>query len=227
MKLFKMNKRGVKSTPGAQSCSEVTTRQSNGSLLMDEASLTPPQEPPHMEPVPPHMEPVPPHMAPVPPHMPPAPPHMPPAPPHFRNAKIHVDFDDEDLQILPMIFGNEGDAYANAEIICSDAPDEMRVQFIQLLSVIKTVLSHTDPNTLHTEGAEANNTHIDALRQKLREGCSRYPSPGLGSGVEKLYEKLYGDRAWEFLEVLWKAPKEPPIISRMIAYLSDLCQKGA
>ena len=205
MKLFKMKKNAMNSKLEAQSCDEAPMLQFDGSRPL-EGTCPPPPPLPHTAPLPPHMS---------------------PAPPHFRNAKIHVDFDDEDLQILPLIFGNEGDAYAIAESIVADAPDEMRVQFIQLLSVIKTVLSHIDSNTIHTETSEASDAHIDAMRQKLRKGCSRYPSPGLGSGAEELFEKLYNDKALEFLEALWKAPKEPPIISRMIAYLSDLCQKGA
>ena len=142
-------------------------------------------------------------------------------PPHLRNS-INVDLDEDDLMLLPLIFGNQEDAYASVALICSRAPAEMKVQFIQLMELIKTTARRIGFEVLCSEIQD------DSVEEVIVEHGDRtgYPHACLGPGAKVLYEKLYGDRASEYLRVLWCCgPKEPPIISRMIAYLNELLQR--
>lgn len=60
-------------------------------------------------------------------------------PPHERKALMQVEFDESDWKILSEVFGDEDTALAAAEII-REAPPEIQILAIQLMSIIEEVL---------------------------------------------------------------------------------------
>lgn len=59
-------------------------------------------------------------------------------PPHERKALMHVDFDENDWNLLKEVFGDEDTAVAASEIII-EAPPEIQILVIQLMNIIKEV----------------------------------------------------------------------------------------
>lgn len=141
-----------------------------------------------------------------------------PVPPHLRSAKIRVD--EADLTALRQFYANGDDANADAEIISFVAPDEMRVLFIQLMQLYREMARELGPYERNAGAGEDG-----APERETQSGCGRYPSPALGAEETALYGRLYGERAEEFLIALRRAPKELPILSKLIACLEDLYRK--
>lgn len=54
----------------------------------------------------------------------------------------------------------------------------------------------------------------------------RFEVPGMNEDSKTLYEKLYGDAGERFVDILSSSPDEIAVISRLIAYISDM-KKGA
>lgn len=59
-------------------------------------------------------------------------------PPHERKALMHVEFNEDDWNILKEVFVDEDTAVAAAEIII-EAPPEIQILVIQLMNIIEEV----------------------------------------------------------------------------------------
>lgn len=59
-------------------------------------------------------------------------------PPHERKALLHIEFDEEDWNLLQEIFGDEDTAIAVAEII-KESPPEIQILAVQLINLIEEV----------------------------------------------------------------------------------------
>ena len=59
-------------------------------------------------------------------------------PPHERKKLMHVEFDESDWKIMETVFGDEDTAMAAAKIIF-DAPPEIQILAVQLITMIKEV----------------------------------------------------------------------------------------
>jgi len=59
-------------------------------------------------------------------------------PPHERKAMVHVEYDEQDWELLRDIFGDEDTATAAAAII-REAPPEIQILAVQLINIIKEV----------------------------------------------------------------------------------------
>ena len=59
-------------------------------------------------------------------------------PPHERKALLHIEFEDDDWELLKNVFGDEDTAYAAAEIV-REAPPEIQILAMQLINIIKEV----------------------------------------------------------------------------------------
>lgn len=59
-------------------------------------------------------------------------------PPHERKGMLKIEFDDRDWEYMNKIFGDEDTANAAAEII-KDAPPEIQIVAVQLMSIIEEV----------------------------------------------------------------------------------------
>ena len=59
-------------------------------------------------------------------------------PPHERKSLIHIEFDEVDWALLKEVFGDEDTVRAAAEII-QEAPPEIQILAIQLISIIEEV----------------------------------------------------------------------------------------
>ena len=59
-------------------------------------------------------------------------------PPHERKALMHVEFDENDWNLLKEVFGDEDTAVAASEIIL-EAPPEIQILVIQLINIIEEV----------------------------------------------------------------------------------------
>lgn len=59
-------------------------------------------------------------------------------PPHERKAMVHVEYDEQDWELLRDIFGDEDTAAAAAAII-QEAPPEIQILAVQLINIIKEV----------------------------------------------------------------------------------------
>lgn len=55
--------------------------------------------------------------------------------PHEKKALMHIDFNDEDMNLLCEIYGNEDEAYAAAEVI-KQAPPEIQILAIQIMDFL-------------------------------------------------------------------------------------------
>ncbi len=58
--------------------------------------------------------------------------------PHERKTLIHVEFDENDWNLLKEVFGDEDTAIAASEIIM-EAPPEIQILVIQLMNIIEEV----------------------------------------------------------------------------------------
>lgn len=59
-------------------------------------------------------------------------------PPHERKALMHIEFDEEDWNLMQEIFGDEDTTIAAVTII-KEAPPEVQILAVQLLDLIKEV----------------------------------------------------------------------------------------
>lgn len=59
-------------------------------------------------------------------------------PPHERKAMLHIEFDENDWELLKEVFGDEDTATASVNII-RDAPPEIQILAVQLIDIIKEV----------------------------------------------------------------------------------------
>lgn len=59
-------------------------------------------------------------------------------PPHERKALIHLEFEEEDMQLFRCIYENEDDMNAAVQVL-KDAPPEIQVLAVQLIHFIKEV----------------------------------------------------------------------------------------
>lgn len=58
--------------------------------------------------------------------------------PHERKTLMHVEFDENDWNLLKEVFGDEDTAIAASEIIM-EAPPEIQILVIQLMNIIEEV----------------------------------------------------------------------------------------
>ena len=59
-------------------------------------------------------------------------------PPHERRGMVHIEYDEEDLEVLTEVFGDGDTAAAAAEVILG-APPEIQVLAFQAVDLIKEV----------------------------------------------------------------------------------------
>ena len=59
-----------------------------------------------------------------------------PVPPHERKEMFRIEYDGEDLALLTDVFGDEDTAAAAMEVIM-EAPPEIQVLAVQLISIIR------------------------------------------------------------------------------------------
>ena len=59
-----------------------------------------------------------------------------PVPPHERREMFRIEYDGEDLALLTDVFGDEDTAAAAMEVIL-EAPPEIQVLAVQLISIIR------------------------------------------------------------------------------------------
>ena len=58
--------------------------------------------------------------------------------PHERKALINIEFEESDIQLFKCIYDNEDDMLAAVQVLM-DAPPEIQILAVQLISLIKEV----------------------------------------------------------------------------------------
>lgn len=59
-------------------------------------------------------------------------------PPHEKKTLIHIEFSEEDIPLFKRIYGDEDEAAAAVHVLM-DAPPEIQILAVQLISLIKEV----------------------------------------------------------------------------------------
>ena len=136
---------------------------------------------------------------------------MHPTHPHERRAMLRVSLDEKDRQVLLAVFGDE-DSAASAESIIYDAPPEVQILAIQVLSMAA--------QTMHMPQTMAEEISQKVPLKATTENRVRWSCPVLDETSGNLFHQAYGEIGYSFCAVLGTAPYEIAVVARILAYLN-------